>query len=99
MVVAPATALLPLRRNASTALGTGWSNRCIPGAAGSPQPQVPPGEQSGSRCPAAGTASTPAATACPPAAPHAAPTAIGARPFAPAPLPANQPWSMANVIG
>ena len=27
------------------------------------------------------------------------PSAIGARPFAPAPLPANQPWSMANVLG
>src|SRR5260221_7909349 len=79
MAVAPATALLPLRRNASAAPTTGWSSRCVPGAAGSPQPQVPPREPSGSRCPAAGTASTPATTPCPPAVPHAGP-----RPSAPA---------------
>lgn len=95
-ILEPAAALRALAPGATAILGIDWSNWCVPGAARSSKPQVPPtavriafGKGLGSldvnynavpACDAPGQPST-----------------IGVRPFAPAPLPASQPWTTANV--
>ncbi|MBO0819079.1 MAG: hypothetical protein J2P30_28410, partial [Actinobacteria bacterium] len=73
-----------------------WSNWCVPGAAGSRKPQVPPkavritlGKGLGSI-----DARYNAVPAC--ERPRQ-PSTIGVRPFMPAPLPATSPWTTANV--
>ena len=95
-ILEPTATLRALAPGATTTLGIDWRNWCVPGAARSPKPQVPPtavrialGKGLGSldvnynavpTCDAPGQPST-----------------IGVRPFAPAPLPASQPWTTANV--
>jgi hypothetical protein len=95
-ILEPTATLRALAPGATAILGIDWSNWCVPGAARSPKPQVPPkavritfGKGLGSldvnynavpACDAPGQPST-----------------IGVRPFASAPLPASQPWTTANV--
>jgi hypothetical protein len=95
-ILQPTATLRALAPGATAILGIDWSNWCVPSAARSPKPQVPPtavritlGKGLGSldvnynavpACDAPGQPST-----------------IGVRPFAPAPLPASQPWTTANV--
>jgi len=92
----PAATLRALPPGSAAILAIQWSNWCVPGAAGSRKPQVPPkavritlGKGLGSL-----DANYNAVPAC--ETPRQ-PSTIGVRPFAPAPLPATQPWTTANV--
>jgi hypothetical protein len=92
----PAAALRALPPGSAAILSIEWSNWCVPGAAGSRKPQVPPkavritlGKGLGSL-----DANYNAVPAC--QAPRQ-PSTIGVRPFMPAPLPATSPWTTANV--
>jgi hypothetical protein len=95
-VLEPAATLLALPPGSAAILAIQWSNWCVPGAAGSRKPQVPPkavrialGKGLGSL-----DANYNAVPAC--ETPRQ-PSTIGVRPFAPAPLPGTQPWTTANV--
>jgi len=100
--VEPAATLLALAPGSTAILSIDWSNWCVPGvsgtagSAGSAKPQVPPsavrvtlGQGLGSL-----DVNYNAVPACD--APDQ-PSTIDVRPFAPAPLPATQPWTTANV--
>lgn len=95
-VAEPAATLQALSPGATAVLSIQWSNWCVPGAAGSAKPQVPPsavrislGRGLGSLD--AGYNAVPGCEA------PGQPSVIGVRPFAPSPLPATQPWTTADV--
>ena len=95
-VLQPPATLQALPPGAAATLTVGWSNWCVPGAAGPAKPQVPPsavritfGGGLGSLD--AGYNAVPGCEA------PGQPSTIAVRPFAPSPLSATQPWTTANV--
>jgi Protein of unknown function (DUF4232) len=95
-ILEPAASLRALAPGATAILGIEWSNWCVPGAAGSRQPQVPPRTVLISLGKGLGSLDV-NYNAVPPCDAPWQPSTIGVRPFTPAPLPASQPWTTANV--
>lgn len=93
-ILQPTATLRSLAPGGTAVLGINWSNWCVPGAIGSPKPQVPPAAVRVSLGSGSLDVNYNAVPAC--QAPGL-PSTIGVRPFAPAPLPASQPWTTANV--
>lgn len=95
-VLRPAATLQALPPGASATLTVQWSNWCVPGAAGSPKPQLPP---SAVRITLAGGLGSLDAryNAVPGCQAPGQPSTVAVRPFAPPPLPSTQPWTTANV--
>jgi hypothetical protein len=95
-VTEPAAALRALAPGSIAILSIDWSNWCVPGAAGSAKPQVPPRAVRVTLGKGLGRLDV-NYNAVPACDAPGQPSAIGVRPFAPAPLPATQPWTTANV--
>jgi hypothetical protein len=106
--VEPAATLRALAPGATAILSIDWSNWCVPGlarspgAAGSPgaarsaKPQVPPRAVRVTLAEGLGSLDV-NYNAVPACDAPGQPSTIDVRPFAPAPLPATQPWTTANV--
>jgi hypothetical protein len=95
-IAEPAATLRALAPGAAAVLGIAWSNWCVPGAAGSRKPQVPPRTVRITLGKGLGSLDV-NYNAVPPCDAPGQPSTIGVRPFAPAPLSAGQPWTTANV--
>lgn len=95
-VLQPPATLQALPPGAAATLSVEWSNWCVPGAAGSAKPRVPPAAVRISF--GGGLGSLDAGyNAVPGCETPGQPSTIAVHPFAPPPLPATQPWTTANV--
>jgi hypothetical protein len=95
-VLEPAATLQALPPGSTAILSIEWSNWCVPGAAGSAKPQVPPAAVRISLGGRLGSLDVDY-NAVPGCGTPGQPSTIGVRPFAPSPLPSTQPWTTANV--
>jgi hypothetical protein len=95
-VVEPAATLRALAPGSTAILSIDWGNWCVPGAAGSAKPQVPPSAVRVTLGKGLGSLDV-NYNAVPACDAPGQPSTIDVRPFAPAPLPATQPWTTANV--
>ena len=95
-VLEPAATLQALPPGSTATLSIEWSNWCVPGAAGSAKPQVPPSAVRITLGRGLGSLDADY-NAVPDCETPGQPSAIGVRPFAPSPLPTTQPWTTANV--
>jgi hypothetical protein len=95
-ILEPASTLRSLAPGATAVLSIDWSNWCVPGAARSPKPQVPPKAVQITLGKGLGSLDV-NYSAVPTCDAPGQPSTVGVQPFAPAPLPASQPWTTANV--
>jgi Protein of unknown function (DUF4232) len=95
-VVEPAATLRALAPGSTAILSIDWSNWCVPGAAGSTRPRVPPSAVRVTLGNGLGSLDV-NYNAVPACDAPGQPSTIDVRPFTPAPLPATQPWTTANV--
>lgn len=95
-VAEPATSLRAIAPGSTATLSIDWSNWCVPGAAGSAKPQIPPSAVRVSLGKGLGSLNV-RYNAVPACDAPGRPSTISVRPFAPAPLPSTRPWTTANV--
>ncbi|HEX6526412.1 MAG TPA: DUF4232 domain-containing protein [Streptosporangiaceae bacterium] len=98
-VAEPEATLHALAPGSTAILSIDWSNWCVPGAAGaagSARPQVPPSAVRVTLGNGLGSLDV-NYNAVPACDAPGQPSTIDVRPFTPAPLPATQPWTTANV--
>jgi len=95
-VLEPAATLRALPPGSAAILAIQWSNWCVPGAAGSREPQEPPKAVRITLGKGLGSLDA-NYNAVPPCETPRQPSTIGVRPFATAPLPGTRPWTTANV--
>jgi hypothetical protein len=91
-ILRPAATLRALTPGAEATLSITWSNWCVPGAAGSTRPQLPPRAVHVTLPDGGGSLDVPynAVTSC---TRPGAPSTIGVRPLQPAGLPNGRPWT------
>jgi hypothetical protein len=95
-VLTPASTLRALPPGSSAILAVEWHNWCVPGAARSRKPLVPPRAVRISLGKGLGSLNA-GYNAVPGCERPGQPSTVGVRPFAPSPLPASRPWTTANV--
>ncbi|MBV9450267.1 MAG: DUF4232 domain-containing protein [Streptosporangiaceae bacterium] len=95
-VAEPAAMLRALAPGSAAILSIDWSNWCVPGAAGSAKPQIPPSAVRVTLGKGLGSLDV-NYNAVPACDAPGQPATIDVRPFAPPPLPTTQPWTTANV--